>query len=597
MASKLSKLIDRHLNYYKRAEKKDFDKARRFYRGNFFTGTDSDIQGLSGSSYLCSKNMIYAIADTAVSALLGPNPSVGAVARTPVSQDAAPAVTGLIEYVFETNKFRRKAATSLIDAVLCKRGIFKTGWDAKKDIPIIRAINPSSVFFDLTVRDADDIRYWIEATVISYDEFKARVKSGQYKSELVKEVTPDRYPKWLLDENQKSTTDTVRDAFQWVTIYEYYARERGIMQHYVKQADAVVFEDKIDYIPYSMYTLNQSGIDCLGLSEVQLVLKQQETINDLLTHMKQITYLQIPRVMYDSGRVSEEDLNKAVEASAGSFIGINPSNSEALRSLATLFYEMPIPDSPAGVKEFIARQEDDAAFISALAEAARGQVAGARTATEMAIIDAQLRTRLATREGHLNDALEDVAKKVFYLCKKYMRDARLIRISGGNKWEQLSHKDLIDIDVDFEMIGYNPIRRNPGMMAETLIQMLPFLSQNQNVDIRRLTEEILSNLGLPSRILIPEADLIAQQEAAAAQQQAMIMAEQQAKLGGAAAGRPAIEAQQLAQLQQMMAQLPPEEAEAMATALAEKGLGGAGPEPEAEDALPEGGGAPIRGEA
>tara|TARA_R110000824_G_scaffold76290_3_gene193347 strand:- start:108 stop:1901 length:1794 start_codon:yes stop_codon:yes gene_type:complete len=597
MSSKLSKLIDRHLNYYKRAEKKDFDKARRFYRGNFFTGSDSDMGGLSGSSYLCSKNIIYAIADTAVSALLGPNPSVGAVARTPVSQDVAPAVTGLIEYVFETNKFRRKAATSLIDAVLCKRGIFKTGWDAKKDIPVIRAINPSSVFFDLTVRDADDIRYWIEATVISYDEFKARVKSGQYKSDLVKEVTPDRYPKWLLDENQKSTTDTVRDAFQWVTIYEYYDRERGLMQHYIKQADAVVFEDKIDYIPYSMYTLNQSGIDCLGLSEVQLVLKQQETINDLLTHMKQITYLQIPRVMYDSGRVSEEDLNKAVEASAGSFIGINPSNSDALQSLATLFYEMPIPDSPAGVKEFIARQEDDAAFISALAEAARGQVAGARTATEMAIIDAQLRTRLATREGHLNDALEDVAKKVFYLCKKYMRETRLIRISGGTKWEQLSHKDLVDIDVDFKMIGYNPIRRNPGMMAETLIQMLPFLSQNQNVDVRRLTEEILGNLGLPNRILIPEADLIAQQEAAAAQQQAMMQAEQQANLGGAAAGKPAIEAQQLAQLQQMMAQLPPEEAEAMATALAEKGLGGTVEEPETEDVLPGGGGAPIRGEA
>lgn len=595
MSSKLSKLIDRHLSFYKRAEKKDFDKARRFYRGNFFSGIDSDIQGLSDSSYLCSKNIIYAIADTAVSALLGPNPSVGAVARTPVSQEVAPAVTGLIEYVFEANRFRRKAATSLIDAVLCKRGIFKTGWDAKKDIPIIRAINPSSLFFDLTVRDADDIRYWIEATVISYDEFQARVKSGQYKADLVKDVTPDRYPKWLLDDNQKSTTDMVRDAFKWVTVYEYYDRERGLMQHYIKQADAVVFEDKIDYIPYSMFTLNQSGIDCLGLSEVQLVLKQQETINDLLTHMKQITYLQIPRVIYDSGRVSEEDLNKAVEASAGSFVGINPSNSEALRSLATLFYEMPVPDSPAGVKEFIARQEEDAAFISALAEAARGQVAGARTATEMAIIDAQLRTRLATREGHLNDALEDVAKKVFYLCKKYMRETRLIRISGGNKWEQLGHKDLVDVDVDFEMIGYNPIRRNPGMMAETLIQMLPFLSQNQNVDVRRLTEEILTNLGLPSRILIPESQLIEEQQALAAQEQAMMMAEQQAKLGGAAAGKPAIEAQQMAQLQQMMAQMPPDEAEAMAMAIAEAQAGGA---PEApEEALPGGGGAPIRGQA
>ena len=186
MASKLSKLIDRHLNYYKRSEKKDFDKARRFYRGNFFTSTDSDVMGMSSNSYLCSKNIIYAIADTAVSALLGPNPSVGAVARTPRSQEAAPSVTGLVDYVFDSNKFRSKAATTLIDAVLCKRGIFKSGWEAKRDIPIIRAINPSSIFFDLTVRDSDDIRYWIEATVISYDEFKARVKSGKYKADLVK---------------------------------------------------------------------------------------------------------------------------------------------------------------------------------------------------------------------------------------------------------------------------------------------------------------------------------------------------------------------------------------------------------------------------
>jgi hypothetical protein len=210
------------------------------------------------------------------------------------------------------------------------------------------------------------------------------------------------------------------------------------------------------------------------------------------------------------------------------------------------------------VKEFIARQEEDAAFISALAEAARGQVAGARTATEMAIIDAQLRTRLATREGHLNDAIEDVAKKVFYLCKKYMKTNRLIRVSGSTKWSELSHKDLVDVDVDFEMVSYNPIRRNPGMMAETLIQMLPFLSQNENVNVRRLTEEILTNLGLPSRILIPEEDILAAKEQAAQQQQAMIQAEQQAKLGGAAAGRPAIEAGQAQQVQQLMQTLPPE---------------------------------------
>jgi hypothetical protein len=560
MASKLSKLIDRHLDFYKRSEKTQFDKARRFYRGDFFGTTDSDLNSSKLNSFLCSKNMIYAIADTAVSALLGPNPNVAAIARTPKSQDAATSVTGLLEYIFHANKFRRKASTALIDAVLCKRGVFKTGWDAKKDMPIVRAVNPSTLFFDLTARDADDIRYWIEATVISFEEFKDRVRSGLYKAELVKDVSPDRYPKWLMDRNQQSDTQQVRDAFQWVTIYEYYDRERGIIQHYVKQADAVVFEDKIDYIPYSMFSLNQSGVDCLGLSEVQLVLKQQETINDLLTHMKQITYLQIPRVLYDSGRITEEDLNKAVEASAGSFIGINPSNSEALRTLATLFYEMPQPQNPAGVQEFVARQEDDAAFISALAEAARGQVVGARTATEMAIIDAQMRTRLATREGHLNDAIEDVARKIFYLSKKYMREPRLIRIAGDRRWAELAHKDLVDVQVDFEMVSYNPIRKNPGIMLESLLQLIPFLAENPNVDVRKLTEEVISGMGLSRRIIIPEAELEAIAAEAMEEQGAMAQAQSQASLGGAAGGEAYLQAQQLAKLQEMLEQLPPEEA-------------------------------------
>ena len=561
MSSQLSKLIDRHLDFYKRSEKTQFDKARRFYRGEFFTNSDSDLNTSKMNSYLCSKNFIYAIADTAVSALLGPNPTVAAVARTPRSQESASSVTGLLDYIFRANKFRRKAATALIDAVLCKRGIFKTGWDAERDLPIVRSVNPSSIFFDLTARDPDDIRYWIEATVISFEEFKDRVRSGLYKAELVGDVEPDRFPKWLMDKNQSSNTAQVRDAFQWVTIYEYYDREQGIIQHYIKQADAVVFEDKIDYIPYSMFSLNQSGIDCLGLSEVQLVLKQQETINDLLTHMKQITYLQIPRILYDSGRISEEDLNKAVEASAGSFVGINPSNSEALRTIASLFYEMPMPQNPAGVQEFIARQEDDAAFISALAEAARGQVVGARTATEMAIIDAQMRTRLATREGHLNDAIEDVARKAFYLSKKYMREPRLIRIAGDRKWAELAHKDLRDIQMDFEMVSYNPIRKNPGVMLESLIQLIPFLAENENVDIRQLTEEVVSGMGLSRRIMIPEAELQAMQEEMGALMQAQ---QQQQALGGAAGGEAFLQAQEMQQVVQAMQQLPPEQAAQLA---------------------------------
>ena len=106
MPPKLSSLIDRHERYYKRNEKKDFDKARRFYRGDFYSTKRANVEHVD-RLLLCSKNLIYAIADTAVSSLLGPNPQVACVPRNPQSQDAMLTVNGLMEFVFDENRMRR----------------------------------------------------------------------------------------------------------------------------------------------------------------------------------------------------------------------------------------------------------------------------------------------------------------------------------------------------------------------------------------------------------------------------------------------------------------------------------------------------------
>jgi hypothetical protein len=573
----LANLIDRHRRYYERSEKKNFDKARRYYRGEFYTSRN-DVNLADGAipSFLCSKNMIYAIADTAVSALLGPNPQVAANPRNRQSQAALPLVNGLMEYVFDVNNMRRRAATALIDAVLCKRGVFKVGWNSKEDRPMVRVLEPGAIFFDQTVRDVDDIRYWIEASVIPWGEFQRRVTSGRYKSDKISDVTPDRYPKWITDTYKANDSGQLRDAFEWVTVWEYYDKDSGTVTHYIRQADTVVFQETLDYVPYSMFTLNQSAVDCLGLSEVQLVLNQQETMNDLLTHMKQIVYLMIPRILYNSELITEEDLNKAVESAAGAFVGISPTNAEGLRTLASLFYEMPLPQVPVGVENFIARQEADAAFISALAEAARGQVAGARTATEMAIIDAQMRTRLATREGHINTALEDVAEKCFYLSKKYMKTPKLIRVSGHEGWEEVSLSDIREVDVNFSMVSYNPIRQNPSVMAETLLKLFPVLAQDPNVNKRMLSEEMVTGAGLPAKLLIPAEEAQAQQ---AAQQQAM-MQQMAGAQGGAPAAAPGGLPPELAALLQQGGSLPSTETStASEQAPAEESLAAGGQSP------------------
>lgn len=579
----LASLIDRHKRYYERSEKKNFDKARRYYRGEFYTSRN-DVNMSDGSipSFLCSKNMIYAIADTAVSALLGPNPKVAANPRNRESQEALPLVNGLMEYVFDANNMRRRAATALIDAVLCKRGVFKVGWDKGADRPIVRVLEPGAVFFDQTVRDPDDIRYWLEAAVIPWTEFQRRVKAGLYRSSKITDVTPDRYPKWISDTYKSNDASSLRDAFEWVTVWEYYDRETNKVIHYIRQADAVVFEQELEYIPYSMFSLNQSAVDCLGLSEVQLVLNQQETINDLLTHMKQIVYLMIPRILFNSELITEEDLNKAVEAATGSFVPISPTNAEGLRSLGTLFYEMPMPQVPVGVENFIARQEGDAAFISALAEAARGQVAGARTATEMAIIDAQMRTRLATREGHINTALEDVAEKCFFLSKKYMQQEKLVRVSGHEGWEAVGLTEIRDIDVNFSMVSYNPIRQNPSVMSETLLKLFPVLMQDPNINKRMLIEELVTSVGLSSNMLIPAEELAAQEQQAAMMMQAQMEAAQGGAPGGMPPGGAGIPPELAAMLQgaQVAPELPANETSEAATAApASAAMASTGPSP------------------
>lgn len=567
----LANLIDRHRRYYERVEKKNFDKARRYYRGEFYTSRN-DVNLADGAipSFLCSKNMIYAIADTAVSALLGPNPQTAANPRNLQSQAAVPLVNGLMEYIFDSNNMRRRAATALIDAVLCKRGVFKVGWNTKEDRPMVRVLEPGAVFFDQTVRDPDDIRYWLEASVIPWSEFQRRVKAGKYKSEKIADVTPDRYPKWISDTYKTNDVGPLRDAFEWVTVWEFYDVDSGTVTHYVRQADAVVFQGPLDFIPYSMFTLNQSAVDCLGLSEVQLVLNQQETMNDLLTHMKQIVYLMIPRILYNSELITEEDLNKAVEAATGAFVGISPTNAEGLRTLAALFYEMPMPQVPVGVENFIARQEADAAFISALAEAARGQVAGARTATEMAIIDAQMRTRLATREGHINTAIEAVAEKCFYLAKKYMKEPKLVRVSGHEGWSEVGLQDIHEVDMNFSMVSYNPIRQNPSVMAETLLKLYPVFAQSENINKRMLDEELVTGTGLPAKLIVPKEELEAQQQA---------MMEQMAAAQGAAPAAPG--------------GLPPELA-ALAGALPATETTTAAEQQPAEASLAAGGPSPVR---
>ena len=160
---------------------------------------------------------------------------------------------------------------------------------------------------------------------------------------------------------------------------------------------------------------------------------------------------------------------------------------------------------------FIQRLENDAAFQSALADGS-GQIAGAKTATEMAIIDAQMRTRLATRGTQHRAGRRGV--EVFYDAR-YMKKPKMVRLSGSDMFNYVGVQQLKQLKMDFEMVSYNPIRKNPAVLLETLQAMVPLLAQAPNIDTFKLFEELVSGLGLPNRLIIPEAQARQAQMAAA----------------------------------------------------------------------------------
>ena len=537
----LDALIDFHIHRYEHDEKTDFARASASHRGDFWA-KEGDNGGLNEEyhdSMKAQKNLVFAISETAVSQLLGPNPQIAAIPQNLPSQNAKGIAEGLMRYCIRKTHFRRKAALALIDAVHCKRAVFKTTWSARKDMPELHVINPTCLFFDPEARDIDDITYWLECTPISVSEYNRRVKTGYYEptedTGHTDDIKPEAFPGWIDDEVQKGTLKGYRQQVKKVLVWEFYDLVSNEIIHYHRKSKRILMRSKgIDYVPYSMFFLNHSGVDCQGLSEVQLILDPQRSINHLLTLWKNIAYLQVPKILYDAGRITSDDLNKAQSAGLSQFIPVQSDGTEELRNFGALFFEVPRVQMPQVVIEFIAKLENDAGWQSALLEAARGQVTGAKTATEMQFIKSEMRNRLATREGHLNEALSDVARKMFYLSQRYMQRDTVVRVSGEAQFVPVTIETLAELDMDFEMVQYQAMQQNPAMIMETMQRLVPLLAQAPNVDMLKLFEELVKGLGLPHRILVPEEEVRAQQQAAAEQQAMLQQAELQRSMGGAA---------------------------------------------------------------
>lgn len=507
-------LINQHIKIFEREEKIYWDKVRGWLQGRYWTNNT----GANESDMLkCSMNYVFAIVETASASLVSRNPQVTITSRQDGGELTCRKVEAYTNMVLAENIISQEMEMAISDVVMYGRSIIKTIWDKKAGIPLLRRLDPRCILFDLTAARPNDIKYWFELTYISPEEFAQRVSDGLYTLEDKDEMpSGGAYPSWLQDGGGGSsdTSSSSGDVYEslrayqpWVPVYEVYDTVKGTCEHWFDGQNTPLFTEKDDYNPYTLFFLNDNKIDCRGLSEILLVAPNIDDINKTLSYMLNLVRRQIPRVMVDANNIDVTQIDKINQSGIASYVPIK-TNSEGGRNLADSFFPTPTADIPANIMDWLAKLESNVSFVSALAEAARGQVTGAKTATELALIEAQLKTRLQSRQSRVDRAFADLGKKIVYLSSLYLPKVINIEITSGRDsgWSKLTRKEIASVDTNIEIVPFDIGETNRPMYEERYMKLLQYMTQRPSFDQHELDEEFVKMFRLNPKVIMPKEE-------------------------------------------------------------------------------------------
>ena len=538
------RLVEESLRYYERKDKARFDQARQFYRGDHWGGKGPSGKG--AADFRTAYNLIFGVAETAVVNMVGQKPSTEFQPRNMAAYERGYLASAWMDWAFDETKIRRRSALAILDAVLCDRGIFKTGWDFENDVPLVRVPDPATVFFDPEVRDQDDSTYWLHATAVHVSDYEKRVADNMYPR--LTGIRPKVYPKWIGDSQRQGDLASLRNLDKYYEIWEHYDLRRGKVRHFLRDPGIVLFEDDIEVNPFTMFFLNHTGVDIRGLSETSLLTGYQRKINDMLSLATYVAYRTIPQTFYDARKIKGEDLNGALnQAEPASFVPLKTIGAADNGRIGNHFHPVPMPERPNFPLELVGILEQFAGKTSALASASRGVPENIRTAQEVSFLQAHEKTRLAYREMNFHEGLEDVAKKMFWFGSRYMRQPKFVRIAGAYPEQMgveevlqrlpavgLTHgahdavlaafqakqramyrpvrlDDLQGIEADFRIVAYNGLRANPMVRMEAMQNIMGPLADLANsgaidaskINLTGIVEELFRGLDFPPHLFGP----------------------------------------------------------------------------------------------
>jgi hypothetical protein len=502
-------IIDQHVNRAKAGDFKLFNKVDKYVLGDPWAET---TVGASEAELIkTSTNFARPILETAASLLVPPNPQVSAQPRNPLNEDQILGVDGVVNHSLDVGRWRDELTVVVENAVKYGRGPTKTTWDGDSDLPVTRFLDPRNYFYDQTAQRFEDVRYEIEATLLSKRDMEKRIAEEMYPPTALERQNAERYPTWLLPDGRAELND-LKNYQPWYLVWEVHDRESGKVKHFLPEDNDPILDDDLIFRPYDLLTFSYNGKDIGGVSEIGLILANQEEYNWTETFLLNILRFSIPGIFYDNRATTTDKMVKVQNAPLGAAMPLN-INNEIDGGIANVFFQRPFPQQPPLAQEMLARKREGMMFVSALSDAQRGQTVGAKTATEMEFIKSQIRDRLGPRIGKVDGLTERVAEKHLFLASRFMQKEKVLQLTGSKVWTPISPWTIEGVSAAFKMVPYSPMMQNKALRVETLRNIQPLLAGNPNIDQRKLAEALLETADLPSNLLLSEEKVAAAAQA------------------------------------------------------------------------------------
>ncbi len=395
-------------------------------------------------------------------------------------------------------------------ASLCRRGIWKAVWDFNEDTPKFIPVNPRQVWFDRDASKWDEVRWLIQATAVTKDEFRKRREpqriEGEVEPPLYEFMADEDFdriaftslPKWMRSSTTRGTVNSAKHStsnlLEWVVVYECYDFRSGRFYHFLEGQGYPLLADELPYhdsIPrnFFRFVYSENMEDLSGMSDFELTEAVQLRLDEIDNLEMWYTKTSIPQVWANQNSVKDRDEVDKNWRRGRTPNGLNWMATSERSAISDIFFTAPQPTLPINFDVMRRRCQEIIEFILGFPGFSHGRLGDTELATEVAAAQSHDETRKAERKRVVNKAIEWSTRVMDAMCRAYMPEDTVIPLRVVDM--QAAH------ELTTELLGYDdPDERPLDFDYEVLAD--EGSEHNRAVKFRRLNEAKPGSRSVPS---------------------------------------------------------------------------------------------------